>query len=274
MKGAARLKLERTMMAAVLFGLSCGSGHAQAKLTARYILTLAQIEIGHGDWKVEIGKDRYVAKSDGELLGIWRAILGGDITALAHGSISQGRLVPGDYAANFAWDDEIDDVKMQFRDGAVTGLEVKPTISAGEGRIPVAPAQLKGSVDPLTAGLVTIPGTKDILTPAACQRSLPIFDGSQRYDLVLSFKRTENVSVENGYQGPAAVCAMAYQPIGGYSPGSFRVEYLMKNRDMEIWFAPVAGTRLLAMIRILIPTTLGNALLKAVRFESAVTPLQ
>ena len=91
---------------------------------------------------------------------------------------------------------------------------------------------------------------------------------------MLSFKRTENVSVENGYQGPAAVCAMGYQPIGGYSPGSFRVEYLMKNRDMEIWFAPVAGTRLLAMIRILIPTTLGNALLKAVRFESAVTPLQ
>jgi hypothetical protein len=67
---------------------------------------------------------------------------------------------------------------------------------------------------------------------------------------------------------------MAYRPVAGYSPSSFRVKYLQKNRDMEIWFAPVAGARALAMIRILIPTTLGTALLKATRFESAAPSSQ
>jgi hypothetical protein len=263
------------MLAFTLFWLDCGSAQTQPKLTAHYVLSLAAITIGGGDWKVEIGKDRYMAKSDGELLGIWRVILGSDIAAVTHGSVSQGRLNPADYAANFAWDDEIEDVKMQFRDGGVNELEVKPTIPADGDRIPVVPGRLQGVIDPLTAGLVPTAGTRDSpLAPAACQRTLPIFDGSQRYDLALSFKRMDVVSTEKGYQGPVVVCAMAYQPVAGYSPGSFRVKYLQKNRDMEMWFAPVAGARLLAMIRISIPTTLGTALLKATQFESAVPSSQ
>jgi hypothetical protein len=262
------------ILAFALSWLDCGSAHAQPKLTAHYVLSLAAITIGGGDWKVEIGKDRYIAKSDGELLGIWRVILGSDIAAVAHGSISQGRLIPANYVANFAWDDEIEDVKMQFRDGAVSELEVKPTIPAGGDRIPITPARLHGVIDPLTAGLIQMPGTRDLLAPAVCQRTLPIFDGSQRYDLALSFKRMENISIEKGYQGPVVVCAMAYQPVAGYSPSSFRVNYLKKNRDMEMWFAPVAGARLLAMIRISIPTTLGTALLKATQFETAVPSSQ
>jgi hypothetical protein len=248
-----RSAIQRTVMspgiilAFALFWLDCGSAHAQPKLTARYVLSLAAITIGGGDWKVEIGKDRYIAKSDGELLGIWRVILGSNIAAVTHGSISQGRLIPANYVANFAWDDEIEDVKMQFRNGAVSELEVKPTIPSGGDRIPIMPARLQGVIDPLTAGLIQMPGTRDLLAPAVCQRTLPIFDGSQRYDLALSFKRMENISTEKGYQGPVVVCAMAYQPVAGYSPSSFRVKYLKKNRDMEMWFAPVAGARLLAL---------------------------
>jgi hypothetical protein len=251
-----------------LFWLGSGSAHAQSKLAAHYVLSLASITIGGGDWNVEIGKDRYTAKSDGQLLGIWSVILGSDIKATTNGSIGQGRFTPVNYGANFAWDDGIDDVKMQFRDGAVSELEVKPAIDFESDRIPLA--GLQGVIDPLTAGLIQIPGTKDVMVPAVCQRTLPIFDGTQRYELALSFKRMEDISVENGYHGPAVVCAMAYRPVAGYSPSSFRVKYLQKNRDMEIWFAPVSGARSLAMIRILIPTTLGTALLKATRFESVV----
>jgi hypothetical protein len=62
---------------------------------------------------------------------------------------------------------------------------------------------------------------------------------------------------------------MAYRPIAGYRPGAFRVEYLQNNRDMEIWFAPIAGTRVVAVIRISVPTTFGTAALAATRFETA-----
>jgi hypothetical protein len=116
---------------------------------------------------------------------------------------------------------------------------------------------------------VVAPKSEDVLAPAACRRTLPIFDGSQRFDMVLSFKRMDNVKAETGYRGPAVVCAMTYRPVAGYTPGAFRVGYLQKNRDMEMWFAPIAGTRLLAVVRISIPTMLGTAVLRATQFTAA-----
>ena len=108
-----------------------------------------------------------------------------------------------------------------------------------------------------------------MLTPAVCQHTLPIFDGSHRFDAALSFKRMDNVTATAGYQGPAVVCAMTYRPLAGYRPGGFRVDYLQKNRDMEMWFAPIAGTRVVAVVRISVPTTFGTAVLAATRFEAA-----
>jgi len=98
-----------TVMAFALLWLPCGPAHAQTKLTARYALSLADIAIGEGDWAVEITKDRYTAQSSGRFLGIWRVMLGSDISAVTHGTANQGHLVPTSYGANFASDDDIED---------------------------------------------------------------------------------------------------------------------------------------------------------------------
>jgi hypothetical protein len=256
-------------VAALAMPPCCGPALAQSKLTAHYALSLAGLTIGEGEWTVELGKDRYAAKSSGRFLGVWRVILGDDISASAHGTMGQARLVPSGYTANFSSDDDVVDVRMTFQNGVVSTLETKPPPPAVPDGIPVGPADLRGAIDPLTAGLIPMAGTPDVLTPAVCQHKLPIFDGSQRFDMTLSFKRMDNVKATAGYQGAAVVCQMTYRPIAGYRPGAFRVEYLQNNRDMEIWFAPIVGTRLVAVVRISIATTLGNAVLAATRFETA-----
>jgi hypothetical protein len=259
----------RIALACVLVGLLCEPAHAQPTLTARYALTLADITIGEGDWIVEIDKDGYTARSNGRFRGMWRVLLGSDLAAATRGTTSQGRLVPAGYVANFAWNDDIENVRMVFRDGLVSELETKPPVPADPARIPIAAAQLRGVIDPLTAALMPVAGAGDVLAPAACRRTLPIFDGSHRFDIALSFKRMDTVRAETGYRGAAVVCAMTYQPVAGYSPGNFRVAYLEKARNMEMWLAPVAGTRMLAVFRISIPTVLGVAVLSATRFETA-----
>jgi hypothetical protein len=267
---SARAACAGIVAALALTCLLCGSAHAQSTLTARYRLALAGIEIGAGDWSVDIDKDRYTAKSSGQLLGIWRALFGPDISATTRGAVSQGHLAPTSYVANFSSDDSIDDVRMMFRDGVVSEVEAKPPIPASPDRVPVTASDLRGAIDPLTAGLVWVPGTGDVLAAAACQRTLPIFDGTHRFDMTLSFKRMDKIKVETGYQGPGLVCGMSYRPVAGYNAGAFRVGYLKQARDMEMWYAPIAGTRLLAMIRISIPTMLGIAVMGATRFESAI----
>jgi len=76
------------------------------------------------------------------------------------------------------------------------------------------------------------------------------------------------VTAAQGYRGPAVVCAMTYQPISGHSPTAWRITHLMGRRGMEMWLAPIDGTRLLAPFRISVPTLLGLAVLEATRFES------
>ena len=55
----------------------------------------------------------------------------------------------------------------------------------------------------------------------------------------------ETVKAEKGYHGPAVVCAIYFSPIAGYVPDRPAIKYLAAQRNMEIWLAPIAGTRVL-----------------------------
>src|SRR5262249_33094220 len=127
---------------------------------------------------------------------------------------------------------------------------------------------VRGVTDPLTAGLIHVAAPGDVITPEACRHTLPIFDGRQRYDLELSFKRIERVRAERGYQGPAVVCMAVYHAIAGHRAERAAVKNLEESREMEIALAPIAGTRVLAPFRISIPTMLGPAVLQATQFAS------
>ena len=93
-----------------------------------------------------------------------------------------------------------------------------------------------------------------------------------RYDLKLEFKRMETVKAEKGYQGPVVVCAIYFTPVAGYIPDRPVIKYLAAARNMEIAFAPVAGTRILVPFRMVIPTPLGIAMLEATQFITTPTP--
>src|SRR6266571_3290449 len=180
---------------------------------------------------------------------------------------AQGKL-EASYAVNLTADNRPDAIRMALNGGAVKDLIAEPPTPFAPDRVPITDAHVRGVVDPLTAGLIPMGASGDMLSPEACHRTLPIFDGRQRYDLVLSFKRMERVRAERGYQGPAVVCMVVYQPLAGHRPERAAIRHLAQSRDMEIALAPVAGTRVLAPFRILIPTLIGPAVLQATQFVS------
>jgi hypothetical protein len=97
-----------------------------------------------------------------------------------------------------------------------------------------------------------------------------VFDGRQRFDLALSFKRMDHVKAAGGgYIGPVVVCSVRYNPIGGHDKTRFAAKFLRESRDIEIWYAPILGTRFVAVYRLGIPTAFGYAVLQATRFVSA-----
>jgi hypothetical protein len=82
----------------------------------------------------------------------------------------------------------------------------------------------------------------------------------------------ETVKAEQGYEGPVVVCAIYFTPVAGYIPDRPVIKYLAGQRNMEIAFAPILGTRILVPFRMKIPTPLGSAMLEATQFVTTATP--
>jgi hypothetical protein len=49
-------------------------------------------------------------------------------------------------------------------------------------------------------------------------------------------------------------------------PGRAAIKYLIAQRDMEVWLAPVAATRVLVPFRVSIPTPIGVGVMHATQF--------
>ena len=249
-----------------------GPVFAQGRLEAQYEASLAGIPVGRGAWNIEIGDDSYAAAASGGTTGLLKTIANGSGTGQAQGRIVNGVLVPQAYQASTTTSKKSETIHITLANGNVKdyGIEPEPPVDAD--RIPVTDAHKKGVYDPMTSSLLRVPGNGDPLSPDACRVGAAVFDGRMRYDLKLDFKRMETVKAERGYYGPVVVCSVYFTPIAGYIPDRPVIKYLAGQRNIEIAFAPIIGTRVLVPFRMVIPTPLGTAMLEATSFVTQATP--
>ncbi len=251
------------------FGAFDGTARAEVRLDARYSATLAGVPVGKGVWQIDVADDQYTAAASGRTSGFLAVFSGGHGTSASRGTVKGGVLQPAAYASNLVSDKKSDEVRMALSAGNVKEFSAEPPLPPVPDRIPVTEAHRRGVTDPMSGALIAVPGTGEMLRPEACHRTTSIFDGRGRFDLALSFKRMDRVRSEKGYDGPVVVCAVSYRPIAGHRPNRAAIRYLMESRDLEVWYAPIAGTRILAPYRISIPTVLGAAVLEANTFVAA-----
>ena len=262
--------------AGVLAGLAVlafdGEASAQGRLDARYEVSLAGIPIGKGAWVIDIGDDQYSASASGGTTGLLKTFAGGSGTGASTGRIVNGTLVPASYSASTMSSKKSENVRIVLSGGNVKEFSIDPEPPDDPNRIPVTEAHRRGVLDPMTGSFLRVPGTGDPLSPDSCRTSTPIFDGRMRYDLRLDFKRMETVKAEKGYRGPVVVCAIYFSPVSGYVPDRAAIKYLSTQRNMEVWLAPIAGTRILVPFKLTVPTPLGTGVLEATQFITSAAP--
>ncbi len=271
MRNTSSAVLATASLAAFVFGAVVPAG-AQSKLEARYTATLSGLPLGKGAWVIDIGDDQYTAAASGLTTGLIRVFAPGEGSGASQGSIVAQRPVPASYAATIVSDKKSEDVRMALGGGNVRDFAVNPPTPPSSERIPVTDAHRRNVLDPMTASLIWVPGNGDLLAPEVCQSHFAVFDGRMRYDLNFSFKRMDKVKADKGYDGPVVVCAVYFSPIAGHIPDRPAIKYLAKLRDMEVWLAPIAGTRVLVPFRFSMPTPLGTGVLQATQFVAIPQP--
>jgi len=245
---------------------------AQGRLDAQYEATLAGIPVGKGAWTIEIGDDTFSAAAQGGTAGLLKAFSGGTGSGASQGRVVNGALQANAYIATTITSKKSETVRLVLANGGVKDFAIEPEPPVDPDRIVVTDAHRKNVLDPMTGSMIRVPGTGEVLSPEACSTGASIFDGRLRYDLKLDFKRMESVKAERGYHGVAVVCAVYFTPVAGYIPDRPVIKWLATQRNMEITFVPVAGTRILVPFRMSIPTPLGPALLEATSFVTTAAP--
>jgi hypothetical protein len=249
-----------------------GSTAAQGRLDARYVVSLAGVPIGKGAWVIDIGEDQFTAAASGMTTGLLRVFATGQGSGASRGLVRGDTLIPTTYASSINNDKRVEELRIVMSGGTVKDLMIEPPTVPNPDRIPLTDAHRRGITDPMSAGLMRVPGSADPMGPEACRRTIPVFDGRMRFDLHLSFKRMDKVQAEKGYQGPVAVCAVQFVPVAGFVPDRPAIKYLMAQREMEMWLAPIAGTRVVVPFRLSLQTPLGQGVLEATQFITTASP--
>jgi hypothetical protein len=253
---------------------AAGPASAQGKLEARYTASLAGIPIGKGSWLVEIADTHYSAAATGTTTGLMHLFTDGHGASNTHGTLQGGKWLSAIFASTIAAGKKTDQVRITIANGNVKDYTVDPPQDNAPERIPITEEHRKDVLDPMTASLLRVPGNGDPVKAEACHQAVAVFDGRLRYDLQLEFKRIEQVKAEKGYAGPVVVCSVYFTPIAGFIASRSAIKYLTKLREIEVWMAPVAGTRVLVPFRVQGPTPIGQAVLQADEFLTVATPVR
>jgi len=246
--------------------------NAQGKLDARYVATLAGVQIGTGGWVIDIGDDQFSAAANGMTTGLLRVFTTGEGISTSRGTVRGDNLAPTLFVSTINNDKRVEELKLVMSAGNVKDMVVVPPTMPHPDRVPLTDAHRRGIVDPMSAALIRVAGNDDPVGPEACRRTLPVFDGRMRFDLQLSFNRFEKVQAEKGYQGPVAVCRVRFVPVAGHVPDRPAIKYLAAQQDIEMWLAPIAGTRIVVPYKISIPTPIGRGVLEATQFVTTASP--
>ena len=251
--------------AAIFLGLS---GHAARADTfhSTYSISLIGIPVGVVEIAAAFSGARYSIEAHAKITGVaslvtsWRSSLAGA------GEISGARVMPASFALTESNSTMTRTIRMAVSGNTVTGIDISPPYDPPKGdMVPLSPRDKQGIVDPIGAALLPVPASAAPTSPAACDRTLPVFDGATRFDLALSYVGERRVKTR-GYAGPVAVCAIRFAPVAGYRRDRPQIKFWAENKDMEVWLVPVAGQNLLAPYRVSIRTPYGGLVVEATEF--------
>ncbi|HEU4476704.1 MAG TPA: DUF3108 domain-containing protein [Methyloceanibacter sp.] len=260
-----RLTRQRALIVCLLLVLGAAAPHrspaadASGRITATYRVDLAALHLGDFNLIASINGTAYEVEANGRFSLLAGMLYRASGRTMSEGELSKAGPQPAKFTLSFDNGRKKERRKLRFRGGAVQDISIVPKKKRRADRyVPVTDAQLRHVLDPLTAAFLYTrwggaPGDLKI-----CQQTVPVFDGKQRFDIVLQPKRTETLGERAPLPGPVAVCKVKYVPISGHKPDHSGVKFVTENEDIEVWLVAVPRTALYIPYRVVMPTAWGT----------------
>ena len=257
------LLLVISLFAVALTSASVGRADWPANVRAIYDINFNGFNVGTFEFQANAEERSYTATGTAQLsllLGAFKWV--GE--SRAFGLIANEMPRPAAFAFDFRANSKVGSTKMDFDNGAVIDVRQTPAAVQKPGTVPLRNQHLKGVLDPLSAVMAVARAS----SPNPCDHRLAIFDGKERFDLVLSYKGQTKVNEQQPSGQPMIghVCRVKYHPIAGHKVDSEN-SFMATTDAIEVVLRPIPSANVLIPYEITIPTLVGYATLVSKRVE-------
>jgi len=186
-----------------------------------------------------------------------------DGTVASSGGFSDNSTRPASFRLAYRQGEKPTTTVMSFAKGRVVKAETLPLPKPrGADWVTVAPGDLDGVVDPLSATLVKASGPQDV-----CRRRVAVFDGEMRLDLALS-PVAEGSGRVDGEPVATVTCKAKVKPVSGFRKGRRALEFLEKRSRIMVVLAPLGTTGVYAPVHATVGTEIGTVSIRARGFRA------
>lgn len=225
-----------------------------------YRLYFNGFDVGSFQFQSESSGKTYTANSTASVSALFGAFKWKG-TLSASGALAPTGPQPVAYLLNFKTKSKQGLVRLGFDKGSIKTVTVEPKKDwVNPEIVPVKPDHMKSVFDPMSAILaMTHAGSGD-----PCSKTVPIFDGKVRFNLVMSYKGKQKLEekVPAGQPSELVVCKVKYQPIAGHKPKDF-VNPWVDYGSIEIALRSIPAANVYVPYNITIPTSIGAAVMSA-----------
>lgn len=227
---------------------------AEQTLRTRYDASLFGLPIGRAEFESRFDGRSFSIAGNFASAGLARIFDRTDGTVQASGRIGTKASQASHYALDYRSGKKQKKTSIRFSGGAVAEAMNQPERKhRGADWVPVSRDQLSAVSDPLSALLLPAANTSEI-----CNRTIRMFDGETRADLVL-----ETVGSRESFRNAAITCRARFVPVGGYRRGHSSIVYLRDRARILIGFQPVPEQNLYSPVEATVTTKLGTVRIKA-----------
>ena len=254
-----------THAAAIMIPLVAIGPANALELKTSYTMSVGSFSIGQANLTTRILPREYHIKAGLNLVGLAELFANMKAATAVNGEIINEQIYPAHFFSKAQSGKDERTVRMTMVKGNVGSVSVIPPLMLRNHDIPLEKHHKRSVLDPLSALLMPVSASRDMLAPENCNRSIPVFDGGARMNILLKYKETRDA--HKGYKGKVLVCSVQYTSIAGYQPSEKATNYLQKNKNMTVWLAPVDKTHFLMPVRANVETPAGSVVFEATRWK-------